>query len=239
MIYPILMYHQVDRSPKRGTPLRGLTVTPESFGRQMGLLHLLGYQGLSMKDLEPYLRGEIVGKVFGITFDDGYQNNISYALPILLNYGFTATCYAVSDTNQRYNLWDRQKGVPQKALLTKSEMREWVRQGMDLGAHTKNHIDLTKLNFPQSVEQILGSKQELQEITGQEVRHFCYPYGRYSPQHIQILQDSGYISATTVKRGRFHEGDSLFELPRVMIAHSNPLFLFAAKTLWRYEDKYR
>ena len=68
-ILPILMYHQIDATPARGTPLRGLTVTPGSFARQMGLLRLLGYKGLSMGDMEPYLRGEKSGRVVGITFD--------------------------------------------------------------------------------------------------------------------------------------------------------------------------
>ena len=83
MAYPILMYHQIDASPARGTPLRGLTVTPGSFARQMGLLRLLGYRGVSMTGLEPYLRGETTGKVVGITFDDGYRNNLEHALPVL------------------------------------------------------------------------------------------------------------------------------------------------------------
>ncbi len=61
MAYPILMYHQIDVSPAKGTPLRGLTVTPERFGRQMGLLRLLGYKGVCMTELEPYLRGDKSG----------------------------------------------------------------------------------------------------------------------------------------------------------------------------------
>ena len=83
MAYPILMYHQIDASPPKGTPLRGLTVTPERFGRQMGLLRWMGYRGVSINELEPYLRGEKTGKVVGITFDDGYRNNLEHALPVL------------------------------------------------------------------------------------------------------------------------------------------------------------
>ncbi|NCX06152.1 MAG: polysaccharide deacetylase family protein, partial [Actinobacteria bacterium] len=71
---PILMYHQIEVAPAKGAPLRGLVVAPTSFARQMHLLKLLGYQGLSMTDLLPYLRGERVGKVVGITFDDGFLN---------------------------------------------------------------------------------------------------------------------------------------------------------------------
>lgn len=58
MNIPILMYHQIDVPPPSGTPLRGLVVSPGSFDRQMLLLKLLGYRGLSMRDLEPYLKGK-------------------------------------------------------------------------------------------------------------------------------------------------------------------------------------
>ena len=71
MPIPILMYHQIDTPPVRGTPLRGLVVHPKDFNNQMRWLKWMGYQGLSMRDLEPYLAGEKPGRVFGITLDDG------------------------------------------------------------------------------------------------------------------------------------------------------------------------
>ena len=61
--------------------MRGLIVSPQSFASQMAWLKRLGYQGLSMPHLVPYLRGEKTGKVVGISFDDGYANNLDYALP--------------------------------------------------------------------------------------------------------------------------------------------------------------
>ena len=66
---PILTYHQVEAPPPRGTPYRSLVVSPGAFARQMGLLKLLGFQGLSMSALAPYLRGEKQGRVVGITLE--------------------------------------------------------------------------------------------------------------------------------------------------------------------------
>lgn len=239
MAYPILMYHQIDASPARGTPLRGLTVTPGSFVRQMGLLRLLGYRGVSMTELEPYLRGDAVGKVVGITFDDGYRNNLEHALPILLRNGFTATCYAVSAPQHGRNAWDEAIGVPQKPLFTPADMRTWVEAGMDLGAHTRHHADLTAIGPEEARDEIAGCRQELEAITNREVRHFCYPYGRYTPEHVQMVKDAGYTTATTTHRGRAIAGDDLLELRRVLVAHSNHLLLFGAKTIGGYEDRYR
>ena len=239
MDYAILMYHQIDASPARGTPLRGLTVTPSGFARQMGLLRLLGYRGVSMTELEPFLRGEAKGKVVGITFDDGYRNNLEHALPVLQRNGFTATCYAVSAPREGRNTWDESIGVPQKPLFTPADMRAWVNAGMDLGAHTRHHTDLTQLEPEQARDEIAGCKHELQDITGKEVRHFCYPYGRYTAEHVQMVRQSGYVTATTVKRGKYHPGDDWLTLHRVMVAHGNALPLFGAKAIGRYEDRYR
>lgn len=236
---PILMYHQIDATPARGTPLRGLTVTPGSFARQMALLRLLGYRGVSMNDLEPYLRGEKSGKVVGITFDDGYRNNLEHALPVLQKNGFTATCYAVSAPHQGRNAWDEGIGMPQKPLFTPDDMRAWVAAGMELGAHTRHHADLTAVDEATAEDEIVGCKRELEATIGQAVRHFCYPYGRYTPQIRDRVQAAGYVSATTVQRSRARTSDHPFELPRVMIARTNHLLLFVMKVLYGYEDARR
>lgn len=236
---PILMYHQIDASPARGTPMRGLTVTPGSFARQMGLLRLLGYRGVSMTELEPYLRGEATGKVVGITFDDGYRNNLEHALPVLQCNGFTATCYAVSSPHEGRNAWDEGIGVPQKPLFSPADMRTWVNAGMDLGCHTQHHADLTVLEDIHAYQEIASAKQELEDIVGSEVRHFCYPYGRYKQQHRNMVETLGFRTATTTRRGRTHTGDDLLQLPRVLVALSTHLMLFGTKTFFSYEDRHR
>jgi len=236
MNIPILMYHQIDVPPPSGTPLRGLVVSPGSFGRQMLLLKLLGYRGLSMRDLEPYLTGEKQGKVVGITFDDGYQNNLHNALPILEKFGFTATCYAVSSMIGGSNSWD--KGlVAEKPLMTESDWRAWLAGGMDIGSHTRTHADLNQASADQAREEIAGSKRELESTLGCEVRHFCYPYGRFGVEHSQIAREAGYISATTTHRGRVHAGHNPYLLNRIMVACSTNLGLFAIKATTAYEDR--
>ena len=80
---PILVYHQIAMAPPKGSPFRSLYVAPDAFARQMAWLKLLGYTGLSMSSLQPYLQDKKTGKVVGITFDDGYQNNLIHALPVL------------------------------------------------------------------------------------------------------------------------------------------------------------
>jgi peptidoglycan/xylan/chitin deacetylase (PgdA/CDA1 family) len=237
MNIPILMYHQIDVPPRRGTSLRGLIVAPQSFARQMFLLKTLGYQGLSMRELEPYLTGEKQGKVVGITFDDGYQNNLRNALPILKKNNFTATCYSVSSMIGGTNSWDQDKGIAEKPLMTRNEWREWRDAGMDIGSHTRTHANLTQLSASEAYEQISISKQELEQALDYEVRHFCYPYGQFTLEHSDMVKSSGYISATTTRRGRVSVGANPFTLHRIMVARATHLGLFAAKITTRYEDR--
>lgn len=234
---PILMYHQIDTLPTRGTPLRGLTVSPGSFGRQMALLSLLGYRGLSMRDLEPYLDGRRQGKVFGISFDDGYRNNLEHALPVLQRYRFTATCYGVSGLSGGYNWWDEEIGVPQKRLMNDADWREWLAAGMDIGSHTRFHADLTKLDDAAAKAEICQSKVEFEQRLSTEVRHFCYPYGRFTDQHRRMVQEAGYITATTTRRGRVAENDDCFALRRVLVAKSTDPLRFWIKIATAYEDR--
>ena len=236
MSIPILMYHQIDRPPQRGTSLRGLIVAPQSFSRQMAFLKLLGFKGLSMQDLQPYLRGEKHGKVVGLTFDDGYQNNVQNALPVLQKNGFTATCYGVSGMMGGTNSWDRGK-VAEKPLMTLAEWQTWRNAGMDVGSHTRTHAKLTELPPDEARAQIAESKQELEHALGCPVNHFCYPYGWFAPEHRDMVQQAGYLTATTTQRGRVQPGADAFALKRIMVARATTLVQFAAKILTAYEDR--
>ncbi len=236
MNIPILMYHQIDVPPPRGTRLRGLIVAPSSFAWQMRLLKWLGYQGLSMRDLEPYLRGDKTGKVVGITFDDGFQNNLVNALPILKKHGFTATCFGVSNLLGGTNRWD-QGIVAEKPLMTVENWRTWHQAGMDIGSHTRTHAKLTELPAEAARHEIAQSKTELEQALGCEVRHFCYPYGSYAGEHRDMAQQAGYDTATTTQRGRVHAKDDPYTLKRIMIARATNPLLFCAKIISRYEDK--
>jgi peptidoglycan/xylan/chitin deacetylase (PgdA/CDA1 family) len=236
---PILMYHQIDPPPPSGTSMRGLVVSPRSFARQMTLLRLCGYRGVSMRELEPWLRGERTEKLVGITFDDGYRNNLEHAMPILRANGFTATCYAISSAFGGHNSWDEAIGVPQKPLMDAADFRAWLAAGMDVGAHTRHHADLKTLDIETARDEIAGAKRDLEDALGVGVRHFCYPYGSFDAKHKVIVEDAGYLSATTVQRGRATRDDDRFALPRVLVAQATHSWHFLAKLLSSYEDRYR
>lgn len=236
---PILTFHQIAPAPQKGSGFRSLCVDPADFQRQMAFLHGLGYRGLSMGALQPYLRGERSGKVFGITFDDGYLNNLVNALPTLQWYGFSATCYAISGMLGQTNSWDLDKGVPPSPLMTALHLRQWVGGGQEVGAHTRHHVRLPSLDVVSASDEIVLCKTDLEQITGKAVEHFCYPYGEYGPEHVAMVQQAGYVSATTTRRGRSASGDPMLELPRVPVLRRTSRPLLWWKLVSGYEDKRR
>ena len=236
---PILVYHQIDAAPPKGSPFRSLYVAPQAFARQMAWLKLLGYTGLSMSALQPYLRGEKTGKVVGITFDDGYRNNLTHALPVLHRHGFSSTCYAVSGLLGQTNVWDVPLGIAQTPLMTQEELRQWVAGGQEIGSHTRRHVDLTLTPEEQGRQEMALGKSELEAVVGQGVAHFCYPYGHYAPPHVALAAELGFATATTTQRSRCHAQTDMLQLPRVPVLRSTSLPVFWLKIATGYEDRRR
>lgn len=236
---PILVYHQIDEAPVKGRPFRSLYVAPRAFARQMAWLKALGYTGLSMSALMPYLRGEKTGKVVGITFDDGYLNNLTNALPTLARHGFSSTCYVVSGLLGQTNSWDEKIGIAQTPLMDEAQLRQWAAGGQELASHTHRHINLQDSTDNDSVADIREGKTALEAITGQAADHFCYPYGYFAARHVGMAVDAGFVTATTTQRSRCQTGTDLMQLPRVPVVRSTSLPVFWLKIATAYEDRRR
>lgn len=210
------MYHSIESMPK-STVMRSLHVSPNKFKFQMWMLHILGYKGLSIRKLKPYLYGEKKGKVVGITFDDGYQNNLTNAAPVLSKYNFSATCYIVSERIGCFNTWDLNKKITQRPLMTKNEINQWLELGMDIGGHTKTHKDLTKISIKEAQKEIRDCKNSLEETFNISITDFCYPFGCFDDMVSAMVKDSGFLSATTMTRGRASSKSNMFRLPRIPV----------------------
>jgi peptidoglycan/xylan/chitin deacetylase (PgdA/CDA1 family) len=88
-------------------------------------------------------------------------------------------------------------------------------------------------------DEIAGCKAELEDMTGAPIRHFCYPYGEFSPDLAATVRLAGFESATTTRRSRCHSGEDLMHLPRVPVLRSTHLPLLWLKLATAYEDRRR
>lgn len=233
---PILSYHQTDVAPPRGVPYRGLVLPPSRFERQMRALRSLGFRGLSMCDLAPYLRGERTGKVVGITLDDGYVNNFEHALPVLSEVGFTATSFVVSGQIGGSNVWDEPLGIPAAPLMTVSQLREWMAAGMEVGAHTRHHVELPRCDLVRARAEVVHCRDDLEQALGAPVRSFCYPYGQYRSEHVEMARAAGFETATTSDSARARWNADLLRLPRITVWLSTPLLYLLARVCVDLDD---
>jgi peptidoglycan/xylan/chitin deacetylase (PgdA/CDA1 family)/glycosyltransferase involved in cell wall biosynthesis len=176
---PVLMHHKV-------TPLRSpgdlYAVTPARFARQMARLARHGYVGIRPSDWLTWIREgkSLPHKPVLITFDDGYADNAEYALPVLRQYGFGAAVYMVTGQVGGTNAWDQAAGVESQPLMTAEQIRYWADEGIEFGAHSRTHPDLTMLGEAQLEDEVAGSKQDLENLVGRAVLSFAYPYGCYN-----------------------------------------------------------
>lgn len=231
MPIPIFMYHQIDALAPFGSPYRDLTVRPQDFAWQMAWLKRLGFKGLSMRDLLPYLTGRKSGRVAGITFDDGFRNVHRHALPILQTFGFTATNYFVSNQIGGFNQWDVNTGVPYAACMSRSDVLEWAAAGHEVGAHTLDHARLAETPLDEARRQIIDSRHALEDMTGQAVDAFCYPHGSFSQRVRTLVEEAGFSTATTIEKRRVTARDNLLLLPRKTVRGSDGLYNFLRKSL--------
>jgi len=219
------------------------------------MLRALGWRGVAMGSLVPWLAAPLdpnvpadptprtaapsspPPKLVGITFDDGYRNNLTHALPVLRAVGFTATCYVLSARAGGTNDWDASRGVATAPLMTVDDWRRWHDAGMEIGAHGRTHRDLTTLDDHAARDEIAGARAELRAALGADVAHYCYPYGRYGPRDVALVRDAGYRTAATVRRGRATLASDPLQLPRVMIAHRTHALNFWIKLATAYEDR--
>lgn len=214
---PILMYHYVRTVDAGADPMGyGLSVTPEQFDQQMQWLHDNGYATVTMATAQRCIQGEPVcpPKSIALTFDDGYLDAYTAALPVLQKYGMKATFYIVNSFvgQPPYMNWDQL-----------AAMRD---AGMEIGAHSLDHLDMTTLDVNEARRQAEQSKLELEAKLGVQVSSFCYPAGRYNADVEAQVRASGFSNATTTRWDNDY-GD-MFGLPRRRIEGGKGLDVFAS-----------
>ncbi len=221
----ILMYHQI-APPIPGAHKRNKwRVSPQAFERQMAWFAKNGWHSFTVSEL---IEAETLPqRSFCITFDDGYADNYTEALPILKRYGFKATVYLVPYATE--NRWEAFEEESYDRLLNEEEIAEMVRSGLiEFGSHTLSHANLLRLPREEAYREIVASKRETERLTGIPCESFAYPYGKYDATIAGFVEKAGYRSAVTVKRGVYDKSEP-FALRRIGILGTESFFDFYLK----------
>lgn len=124
-----------------------------------------------------------------LTFDDGIANFYTQALPILKCLQFPATVFVVTD-------W-----VGRRGYLTIEQMKELLDNRIMIGSHGCTHRYLPALPIKEIEAEVHRSKEALEQKLGHPIPFFCYPYGGFSKEIVEIVRKAGYLAALTTNRG--------------------------------------
>lgn len=223
----VLCYHAV--SERWPAPL---SVTPQRLEHQLALLVRKGYRGVT------FTRAVIdppAGKALAVTFDDGYRSVVSLAQPILHRLGLPGTVFVTTDHvgTGRPMAWsgiERWLGTehePELLPVSWDELAGLMRAGWEIGAHTRTHVRLTRIDEAAVYEELAGSRTAIARHLHSPCTSLAYPYGDHDQRVITATANAGFLAAATLP-SPWHRPEPL-RWPRVYVAHRDDAWRFRLK----------
>jgi len=222
----ILMYHRVDARADDDQ----LSVAPARFATQMAWL-AENHQVISLAQMvaQRATTSDEKPQVV-LTFDDGYLDNLLYAVPLLLHYQLPATFFVTTEFCQQTQQHPRYGQTAQRLHLNWQEVQQLAKHALfDIGSHTCQHPYLTELSNAQAWQEINDSRQILAEKLGQAPAFFCYPSGNMRAREMDWVQKAGYQAAVTVAPGLNTAATPLWALKRTEITDKDEPIDFQRK----------
>lgn len=155
-----------------------------------------------------------------ITFDDGYAANCHEAIPLLVSEKIPCTYFVSSKCVLEgipfpHDVAHGYEGRPN----TIEEIRAMAAAGIDIGAHTRSHADLSRLKNPQRLhDEVVVAGEELQQAIGRQVHYFSFPFGmpgNMSSDVFKLARDFGFDGVCSAYGGYNFPGDDSFHLQRI------------------------
>ena len=226
----ILCYHGVGE-PNSVVDPHFLRVSPSAFRTQIELLRDAGFEFVTVAELAKRAAGATPPPgLVALSFDDGMDDNHHVALPILRDYGVPATIYVATGLIGKPNPWIAAGSGAR--MMTEDELLEVAAGGVELGAHTVSHPDLSGMGMQDCLREMVGSRDALNTLTGGRVRTFAYPFCKYGPEALAAAGEAGFEAAVTCHgRGSW----APLEMKRSMITGKDSLPSFVMKLAEIYD----
>ncbi|RKZ08804.1 hypothetical protein DRQ05_00855 [bacterium] len=207
----VLAYHKVTKFELGGTWL-----TRGQFKRQIESLQRKGFRFISESEFIDTLEGRRQGssREVLITFDDGYAGLIDFALPFLAERHIPALIFLVTAFAGEDNSWEL--GLPFRRFkhMSWDDVTDLAARGFSFGSHTRTHRDLTRLSVDDLLEEVAGSKRELEARISREVRSISYPFGRSNEGVRSAVLNAGYRAAFSLYPSRRNDSIDRYCLRR-------------------------
>lgn len=220
----VLMYHHLLKSNENKIfKNNSAVISVGMFVQHMQYLKSQGYNTVDINQLEDFLyhntplpksRDNIS---VHITFDDGYVSNYLYAYPVLKNCGYKASVFLVTSNISDENVYTLNPDLLQRFSYKQINDSDDV---FDFGSHTHSFHSLADESDYNSAYLLTKPKQDIiQDLSISKellnkTTYFCYPYGKYDEQTIEILKYLDFTLAFTTKRGTVKYDTDPFQIPR-------------------------
>lgn len=211
----VLMYHAVNMSGWKHA------IEPKVFETQIAWLSK-HREVVPLTDVVSYVRGDrlLTRSAVAVTFDDGYEDFLEVAVPILEKYKVPATLFLTTDlvhnTNSRHT----------KRLIEK-EVRTLVQHPLiSIESHARTHRRLPELQLEEVQKELAQSKRDIEMLTGTTPRFFAYAYGDRSPEVEREVENVGYDAAFAITEGSVQPSNDMFRLKRVQVDNTMTKILF-------------
>ena len=169
---------------------------------------------------------KIDNKYFHLSFDDGFRNNFTNALPILKLQKVPAIFFVPSSLieanyeDARYYCRNTTQYNAVIEMLKWNDLHEILSYGYEIGSHTKTHARFSDISINKSKmeDEILGSKKELEHNLNYECKYISYPFGRLADadnESLKFAKEAGYKACFGAHRGTVRsESSGKFSIPR-------------------------
>lgn len=182
----ILCYHSISNDGWR------YSTSASDFESQ---LHYLS-KTKKIVSLEKVLKSNIDGQI-ALTFDDGYKDFLTNALPILKKYNIKGTLFVLGTPDNA----NRKALDNNKNFLSIADIKIIKNLGWEIGFHTNTHTSLNKLTGKELEKEIIEGKKNLEKQLGFNLRYFAYPMGEYSNEVVQTVKKAGFDAAFSTNGG--------------------------------------
>ena len=239
---PVLMYHRVTNT-KIDSEHR-IFVTKDLLRKHFSWLKLFGKTPITFHDYHYFKIGKKSLTNFPkrpviLTFDDAYLDNYTNLFPLLKKYNYKAVIFALGDSLKLTNFWDVAEGEPEVPLMSLKQKKEMLDWGVEFGAHSMNHKNLTELSEEAVFEEIYVSKQVLEKELQTKVISFAYPYGKYNDDVKALVKRSQIPYSVVIDSGGMTIEDDPLAIFRAYIFPEDGFMSYYKKTSNWYRSYFK
>lgn len=182
----VLCYHGVSRAVPVADR-HGIFISMSLFERHLEVISQRGYELVAVGELWERSRARDAGGHGSISFDDGLRRTAQEAIPLLLSRGVRCSMFVATGLMGKPH-----PDVAGEMVVTPEEVRELASAGVEIGAHSAEHVRLDRLPYHEALEQMRRSRATLEDLIGRPVLTMAYPFGAFTSRTIGAAQEAGY-----------------------------------------------